>query len=132
MLKKEAEHLPRGIRPLRISVGAGRAAARPGMTGAVDDPLLEDRLAMGVGMQRTAVGPPAGYLTPLRRCRGLQSGGRGAACLGDDLIAVARVDGHILVAMEHDRRHDPPLFRSRRPAGRGLRAGGPALHGGEG
>jgi hypothetical protein len=45
--KEEAEHLAPGIGPLWIGVGAGRAAARPGMAGAVDHPLLEHGLPPG-------------------------------------------------------------------------------------
>ena len=84
----------------------------------------------GIGMGRAAVAPSAGYLALLRRRRGLQAVGRGAACLGDDLIAVARIDCPVLVAVEHDRRHHPLLSRRRYPAGCGM-GGSPALHGGE-
>jgi hypothetical protein len=50
------------------------------MTGTVDGPLLAEGMAVGIGMQRAAVSPPARYLTLLHCGRGLQSGGRGAAC----------------------------------------------------
>ena len=59
MREEEAKHLPGGIGPLWIGVGPGCAAARPSMAGAVDDPLLEHGLPLGIGMQRPAVGPPA-------------------------------------------------------------------------
>jgi hypothetical protein len=60
VLEKEPEHLPRRVGPLRIGVGAGGAAARPGMAGAVADPMLEDRLPVRVGVKGAAVGMPAG------------------------------------------------------------------------
>src|ERR671918_2077286 len=63
VLEEEPEHLPRGIGPLRIGVGPGGAAARPGVAGAVDDPLLEDHLPARVSVKRAAVGMPAGYPT---------------------------------------------------------------------
>ena len=81
MGQKKAEHLARGIGPLRIGVGAGLAPTRPGMAGAVDHPLLEDRLAVRIGMQRPAVGPSTRHLSLLRCRRGLQSGSRGSAGL---------------------------------------------------
>ena len=70
--------------PLWIGVGAGGAAARPGIAGAMDHPLLKHGLPLGIDMQRAAVGPPTRYLTLLDRGRGLQGGGRGSTCLGDD------------------------------------------------
>ena len=130
MLEEETEHLARGIGPLRIGVRAGGAAACPGMASALDHPVLKDRLTSSVGMWRATVAPSAGCLALLRRRRGLQTGGSGTAGLGDDLVAIARIDGRVLVAMEHDRRHGPPLPPARPPEGwSGDRAS--ALHGGE-
>ena len=136
MLEEEAEHLARGVGPLRVGVGAGGAAPRPGMAGALDHPLLEHRPATRVGVERAAVGPPAGCLPLLHGRRRLQVRCRGAPGLGDDLVAVARMDRRVPVAVEHDRRHDPPPPRGRSPAGRGPRGAGgsgsrPAPHGGE-
>src|ERR1700722_4309121 len=42
MREEEAQHLARGVRAARIGVGAGGAAARPGVPGAMDLPVLED------------------------------------------------------------------------------------------
>ena len=50
LLEEEAEHLPRGVGPSRIGVGSGGAAARPGMAGAMDHPLLKHRLPIRVGV----------------------------------------------------------------------------------
>src|SRR6266851_4733227 len=101
-LDEESEHLPRGVGPPRIGVGAGGTAARPGMAGSVDDPLLEDRPPARIDMDRAAVGVPAGHPTVLHCC--LHIRGHGVPRLRDDLIAVARVHRGILIAMEHDRR----------------------------
>src|SRR5258707_9385353 len=102
VLDEESEHLPRGVGPPRIGVGAGGTAARPGMAGSVDDPLLEDRPPARIDMDRAAVGVPAGHPTVLHCC--LHIRGHGVPRLRDDLIAVARVHRGLLIAMEHDRR----------------------------
>ena len=38
MLEEEAQHLPRGVRSSRISVGASRAASPPRVSGSMDLP----------------------------------------------------------------------------------------------
>src|SRR5690606_29046825 len=50
MFEEEAEHLARGVGPPWIGVGAGGAAARPGMARSVDDPPLENRHPACVGV----------------------------------------------------------------------------------
>jgi hypothetical protein len=42
VIEEEAQHLPRGVRPARISVGASGAASRPSVSGSVDFPVLKD------------------------------------------------------------------------------------------
>ena len=61
VIEEETEHLLRGVGPSRIGVRAGGAAARPSVTGSVDDPLLEDRLPARVSVEGPAIGMPAGY-----------------------------------------------------------------------
>jgi hypothetical protein len=68
VIKKEPEHLPRGVGSLGICVGRGGAATRPGMTRSVYDPLLEDYLPARVMMQDAAVGAATRYPTFLNRC----------------------------------------------------------------
>jgi len=63
MLEEEAEHLLRGVGPSRIGVRAGGAAARPSVTGSVDDPLLEDRLPARVSVEGPAKACPPGALS---------------------------------------------------------------------
>jgi hypothetical protein len=67
-------------------LGAGTASARPGMPGAVDAPLLDDRLPAPINVESAAVGTPAGDPAVLHRC--LQVGHRGRLGLRDDLVAV--------------------------------------------
>jgi len=52
MLEEEAQHLPCGIRPARIGVGAGGTAARPGVAGAVNIPMLGDGAPVRIGKVR--------------------------------------------------------------------------------
>src|ERR1700750_3055722 len=42
MLEKEAQHFRRRIRSLLVRIGSGRTAARPGVAGAVDVPVLQN------------------------------------------------------------------------------------------
>ena len=87
MLEKKPEELSCGIRPLRIGVGAGETATRPGMTGSVNDPLLEDDLPTRIMIEGAAVASGTGYPAVLNRHS--QVGVRVFPKLRDDLIAVA-------------------------------------------
>ncbi len=111
MLQEEAQHLLRGIGPARIGVGARGAAAKPGMAGAVDHPLLDHRLPIRVNMQRTAVGVTTGNLAFL----GVYPERRTPRRLSNDRVAITWVDRGVPVAMEDNGRNDPPL----RPGWRG-------------
>src|SRR4051794_40838920 len=125
VVEEEAEHLARGVGPAGISVRSGRAPTRPGMAATMDKPLLKERLATGVGVQGTAIGMPAGYLTTLRP--GLQASGCRRLRLRDDLVAIARVHRAVLVRVEHDGRDDPTA-----PVIRPAWCRGALAHGGEG
>src|ERR1700728_2483144 len=90
------------------------------MARAVKDPLLEEFPAGIVELDRASVGHAAWRLAMSDRL----GQRRLLPCLGDDLVAVARVDGPVGIAMEYDGRHHPSFIpRPYRPA--------PA-HGGEG
>ena len=77
--RKEAQHLARGVRAARIGVGAGEAAARPGVSGTMDLPALEARAAGriemdGAGIGVSCVDPAAMHLRfPARRSPGLRN-----------------------------------------------------------
>ncbi len=130
VLEEEPEHLPRGIGPLRIGVGPGGAAARPGMSGPVDDPVLEDRLSARVGVEPAAISMPTGYPTLLHRLPEVRH--RSCSGLRHDPIAVARVHRGIPIPMEHDRRNNPSRYLSTpRVAGSARGDGLTVLHCGE-
>src|ERR1700757_1091492 len=106
MLQEEAQHLPRGIRPARIGVGAGRARSRPCVTGTMDLPLLEDGSPARIGMKSAGIAvssrnPSAMHL----RLRARRSPG-----LGDDMIAVARMHRGIGIAVEDVGRNVGPML----------------------
>src|SRR3954447_20939100 len=120
VIGEEAQHFARGIRSARIGVGAGRAAARPGVTGSLDRPMLAQRLAGGIGVDGAAVGSAAGRLTLLDRRPQSRRGRRGLRYHG---LTVARMDGGVLVAMKDDGRDGSGAVTSH---------GCPLAHGGEG
>jgi len=62
VLEEEPNHLAGGIGTPRKSVGTGRAASRPSVTGPMNGPLFYHRLAAGVDMQHAAVRKPTRYL----------------------------------------------------------------------
>ena len=68
------------------------------MARAVQDPLLKDLPAGGVELDRAGVSHAAWRLA-MRHHLGQR---RLLPCLGDDVVAVARVDGPVGIAMEHD------------------------------
>ena len=110
VIEKEAEHFSRRIRSLRIGVGTGGTAARPGMTGAVNDPLLENGVAARIAVDGAGVGATAGDPAVLDRYSCI--GGQRFLQLGNDLVAVAGVHCRVLVTVEHNRRYDPRISRS--------------------
>jgi hypothetical protein len=116
VIEKEPEHLPRGVRPLRICIGPGGTATRPGVARSVNDPLLEDCLPAHVMMQDASVGAATRYPTLLNRC--LQIDVQCFPELCDDLITVVRMHRLVLVPMENYRRDN-----ARSPASTGAVAG---------
>jgi len=55
VLEEEAQHLSRGVRALRIGVGANGAASRPSMSGSMDVPVLKDCPPARVGMDSARI-----------------------------------------------------------------------------
>jgi hypothetical protein len=55
MLEEEAQHLSRGVRALRIGVGASGAASRPSMSGSMDVPVFKDCPPARVGMDSARI-----------------------------------------------------------------------------
>ena len=108
MIEEEAQHFPRRVRPLRIGVGAGGTASRPGVAGTVDIPVLGDRRA------RPRRSGSCGYRHARRvlvpRCTFVfVSSLRG---LLDNSVAVVRMHGGVAIAMENDGRHGRSAIRN--------------------
>jgi len=108
MLEKESQHFARGVGSARIGVGPGGAAARPGMAGPVDDPLFEHRLAGRVEVEAAAIIVPAGHPALFNAYPQIRA--RRRRRLRNDLIAVAGMHGRVAIAVEHDGRHEAPIF----------------------
>src|SRR5277367_3079789 len=100
MSQEEADHLSAGVGSARVRVGAADTAARPSMAHTVQDPLLKDLPAGVVELDRAGIGHAAWRLAMRHHLRQR----RLLPCLGDDMVAVDRVDGPVGIAMEYDGR----------------------------
>src|SRR5216684_1267985 len=110
VLEEEAQHLPRGVWPPRIGVGASSTASRPSVSGSMDLPLFKDFPAARVGMDSASIGMSSGYATAMHFL--LQV--RGPLRLRDDMIAVARMHGGVPIPMKDDGRDSRTEPRNRR------------------
>src|ERR1700730_1590732 len=119
VIEKEPEHLPRGVRSLRIRVRPGGTATRPGVARSANEPLLEDCLPASVMMQEPAVAAATRYPTFLNRCSHVDV--QRFPELRDDVIAVMRMHRRVLISMENNRRDDARTPASANPAPRRLR-----------
>ena len=101
MPEEEAQHFPRCVRSLRISVGARRATSRPCVAGAVDIPVLQDFAPAPIDMGRAGIGVASRYLPAMhlflraRRTHGLFK----------NLVAIVWMHCGVPVAVENDCRH---------------------------
>jgi hypothetical protein len=100
LFKKESQHFARGIGTVRVRVSAICAAAGPGMTASVDEPLLDHRCPGLVSRYRVSIGPASGRsdlraLHPVT-CPSLRL---------YDLRGIGRMDDLICIAMEYDGPH---------------------------
>ena len=66
VLAKEAHHLRRGIRPLRVGMRCARTPPRPGMAHRVHNPLLHVGATLRVMVDGAGVGIPTRHLPPAR------------------------------------------------------------------
>ena len=85
---------------MRVRVGAIGAAAGPGMTAAVDEPMLHHHSSGLVSGDRAGMGPARGR-SGLRALHAV-------TCLSvrlDDLCGIRRMDDVIRIAMEDDGAH---------------------------
>src|ERR1700752_1200187 len=96
MLEEETQHFPRCVRPLRIGVGARRAASRPCVSGSVDGPVLKDSATVRVGINRARLGMPSRYSPAMHL---LLPNGHSRVLL-TDLIAIVRMNRRIGIAVK--------------------------------
>src|SRR3954451_12683449 len=102
--EEEPQHLAARIRPARVGVGSCLAPARPGMTGSMENPLLEDGTLTLALLNRTGVGGPTLGLPAAHGCAQIRPCPR----LGNDLVAVDRAHSGVAVPVKHDRGHRAP------------------------
>jgi hypothetical protein len=127
VLEEEPQHLPRGVRPSRIGIGASGAAARPGVSGTMDLPVLKDCPPARVGMDGAGIGMSSGYPTATHGPSQVRS-----PLLRNNTIAVARMHCVVSIPMKNDGRDSRPVLQDRRniaEPGRSRQATLP--HGGE-
>src|SRR5881409_2502580 len=112
MVVEKTGHFARGIRPLRIGVRAAMIAAKPRMPGTVYQPLLNDNLPTGIGVDGAVIGSPPRNATGVAfgycNCcdRPIPYTANTTRCrLRGHLFAVAGVHCGIAVAVEHDGRN---------------------------
>src|SRR5260370_703587 len=110
MLEEEAQHLPRGVRPSRIGVGASGAASRPCVSGSMDVPVLKHCSPGGVGMDGAGMGMSSRYATVMYLLLGV----RGSPRPRHDMVAVAGMHCGVPIAMKNDGGDNQPVSRNRR------------------
>ena len=101
MAEEEAEHFAGCVGPERVRVRAVQAAAGPGVTAAVNDPLLQHRAAGHVGTNGPAIAMPAGYLAVFDG-RSQFPPGRPSR-LHHHMVTVGRMHCGVAVRVEYDR-----------------------------
>ena len=104
MRKEKGYHCARCIRAAGIGVASGSVAARPGMAGAMDGPLLDLDIAIGGAVPRAGVGPPRQLVATVLRYSERPIGLAGR--MGNDVRAVDRMDGGIAVSVKGDHRNE--------------------------
>ena len=105
MLEKKADHLARGVRAMGVGVGPRWAAARPGVSSSMNDPHLEHRSTARIEVAGSAVGAPTWHMPALGH-RPQRSRSNRLRLL-NDVMAVARMHGHVFVAMKDNGRDKP-------------------------
>ena len=113
LLVEEPHHLRRGVGAFDVGVGASAAPSRPGVSEAVDGPLLHNGTAVGVALSSASVSVTIGDLPLSHRDRRVSRSRRvsvaGSAVprpvVGEQLFGVARVYGCVAVSVEHNGRN---------------------------
>ena len=101
MLKEKADHFAAGIRAAWIGVRSIRAATRPCVPRALQDPVLERRSSYVVGVDRADVADAA--CGPAANNGGLEAGRRRG--LGNDLVAIHGMDGLVTATVKDNGRN---------------------------
>src|SRR5690349_8527394 len=101
MRREKSYHFPCRIGPFRIGVRTARTTARPGMTCSVHDPLLGDRLSAAIALNGSRIGVAMRHSALLHRDLGVVA----FDALGQHLLAIARMNPRVAIAMEHDDRN---------------------------
>ncbi len=109
VFEEEAQHLPRGVRPSRIGVGASGTASRPSVAGSMDVPVLKDCPPARVGMDSAGICMSSRCPTAIYFLLQLRS-----PLLCNDMIAVARMHCVVLIPMKNDGRDIRPVPQNRR------------------
>src|SRR5690606_15896648 len=86
---EEPQHLQGGIRALWIGIAARDIATRPGMPGAVDEPVLGNDAAIGGAVHRARCAAPARPVPALGTGDGVRHRAAAAQTLFDHALAVA-------------------------------------------
>src|SRR5712691_3062355 len=109
MLEEEAQHLLRGVRSLRIGVGACGASSRPGVSGTMDFPVLKDCPAARVGMDCAGIGMSSWHPTTMHILLQIRS-----PLLRNDMIAITRMHCVVSIPVKDDGRDSRLVPRNRR------------------
>jgi hypothetical protein len=118
VFEEEAQHLPRGVRSSRIGEGASRATPRPCVCGSMDFPVLKHCAPARVGVDRAGIGMSSGDPTTMHRLSRV----RGSHRPRDDMIAVARMNRGVAIAVKNDGWYRLPISKNRRNvAGQSIR-----------
>ena len=117
MLEEKAQYFAAGVRSSGIGVRAFVASAAPCVSGAMDDPLLDDRFTVSVAVSDTRVFAPA-CAVPLfaalerRGCIHRRSGTLCSACgMCDQIVAVLGMYRAVVIAVKDDHRRRAPWRR---------------------
>src|SRR5215207_1876704 len=109
LLVEEPHHLRRGVGSFGVGVGAGAASSRPGVSEAMDGPLLHNGTTVGVALGGAGVCVTVGDLPLSHRDRWDRLACRVTAArsavhcsvVREQLFGIARVYGRVDIPVEH-------------------------------
>ena len=101
LLAEESQYFARGVGAAGFGIGPRGAAAGPGMAGAVEHPLLQNRSSRFISLDGAVVAYAAGSFAVNDRRPQI----RPTFSLGDHLVTVRRIDRPVAISMKHNGRH---------------------------